>query len=304
MSFHLSPPLPLHSPPSFPSSDLPYPHPWSIPDYTHRYPTIAKNAIPIILSVVIFSNFPAPLVDVVVALALTSCAVNEVNTFPSLAVITTITCAVVVLFTVELLVVGVVVLVEKVVSDEEVDELEVELDVELDVVEENVLLELDVVELLSVLEEVKMDDVVGVDVVVVVGVVVLVGVVDVLLREMVEELDLEVLVELFVLDVKVLNLGSPLDKLNVTTTVLVASSKHQLHSQEITIPKPLGSRNPYQTMSPAPKQPPKPQKTIPKTLQTSSSHNQPKSNRRTQSILNPVKTIPNPAGSRKSPNQR
>src|SRR5579862_7415461 len=84
----------------------------------------------------------------------------------------------------------------------------------------------------------KWYDVVGVDVVVVVGVpVAVVGVVEVVLREMVEVLDLEVLVELFVLDVKVLNLGSPLDKLNVTTTVLVASSRHQLHSQEIPFQK-------------------------------------------------------------------
>lgn len=136
---------------------------------------------------------------------------------------------------------GVVLLVEKVVRDDELDELEVELDVELDVVdEEDVLLELDVVEVLSVLEEVKVDDVVGVEVVV--GVVVDevvdgVGVVDVLLWEVVEVLDLEVVVELFVLDVKVLNLGSPLDKLNVMTTVLVASSRHQLHVQEIPFQK-------------------------------------------------------------------
>ena len=276
-------------------------HRYPFPDYTHKYPTIAKNTIPIILPAVFFSSFPAPLVDVEVVLALASCAVNEVNTFPSLAVITTITCAVVVLFPDELLVVGVVLLVEKVVNDEELDELEVELDVELDVVdEETVLLELDVVvELLSVLEEVKMDDVVGVNVVVVVGVaVVVVGVVEVVLREMVEVLDLEVLVELFVLDIKVLNLGSPLDKLKVTTTVLVASSRHQLHSQEILFQK-HGDQGIFTRRRPLPtNKSQNPKKQYQKPYKHPHLTNQPKSNSSQSSILS--KQSQNPAKSQGS----
>jgi len=152
-----------------------------------------------------------------------SCAVNEVITSPSLAVTTTTTCAVVVLLETELVVVGVVLLVEKVVEELEVDDED-----ELDVVDvEDVLDEEDelLLELLSVLED--EDDVVEVDVDVVVGVVdVLLVVLLMLLRDVdvVEVLDPEVVVELFVLDVKVLSLGSPLDKLTVTKTVLVSSS--------------------------------------------------------------------------------
>jgi len=195
--------------------------------YTYKYPTKAKPSIPpALIKVPLSITFPPPL-DVLVAEVDASCAVNEVITSPSLAVTTTTTCAVVVLLETELVVVGVVLLVEKVVEELEVDDED-----ELDVVDvDDVLDEEDelLVELLSVLEDEDEDDVVEVDVDVVVGVVdVLLVVLLMLLRDVdvvVEVLDPEVVVELFVLDVKVLSLGSPLDKLTVTKTVLVSSSK-------------------------------------------------------------------------------